>query len=66
MRNLAKIVGVGWIAVFVAIGIWLGIREMLGAPGILFEGGYGEVYVLMLLAAPGYLLYRWGVATTSR
>jgi hypothetical protein len=44
-----------------ALGAWLGLSEaFLGAPGLIFKGGYGEVYLLAALFFPGYLIYRWG------
>jgi hypothetical protein len=45
-----------------ALGAWLGLSEaFLGAPGLIFKGGYGEVYLLAaLFFFPGYLIYRWG------
>jgi hypothetical protein len=33
-----------------ALGAWLGLSEaFLGAPGLIFKGGYGEVYLLAAL-----------------
>jgi hypothetical protein len=36
-----------------ALGAWLGLSEaFLGAPGLIFKGGYGEVYLLAALFFP--------------
>jgi hypothetical protein len=41
------------------LGMWLGVREYLGAAGLIF-GGYGEAYLLIAAFFLGYLLCRWG------
>lgn len=59
--RVAKAVGIGWMALIGALGAWLGFSEtFLGAPGLIFKGGYGEVYLLAAFFSPGYLIYRWG------
>lgn len=48
--RVAKAVGIGWMALVGALGAWLGLSEaFLGAPGLIFKGGYGEVYLLAAL-----------------
>jgi hypothetical protein len=60
-RRVAVVVGIGWMALIGVLGAWLGFSEgILGAPGLIFEGGYGEIYLLAVLFFPGYLIYRWG------
>jgi hypothetical protein len=52
-------------ALLVAIGVWLGITGLFfGAPGLVLEGGYGDIWILAILAAPGFLL--WSGAAQSR
>ena len=61
MRAVATGLGVVWMGVIVAAGLWLGLREtFFDEPGILFAGGYGDIYILAIVGIPGYLLYRWG------
>jgi hypothetical protein len=60
-RRIAVVVGIGWMALIGALGAWLGFSEaFLGATGLIFEGGYGEIYLLAALFFPGYLIHRWG------
>ena len=43
-RRIAVVVGIGWMALIGALGAWLGFSEaFLGATGLIFEGGYGEI-----------------------
>jgi hypothetical protein len=56
-----RIAGIAWMALVAAFGSWLGFREaFLHAPGLIFEEGYGEVYLLAAAFFPGYAPYRWG------
>ena len=57
MRRAAQLVGLTWIGAVVVFGLWLGFRQaFLGAPGLIFESGMGDIYVLAAIAAPGGLL----------
>lgn len=60
-KRIAVPVGIVWMALAAMFGAWLGFREaFLYAPGLFFEGGYGEVYLIGAAFLPGFLLYRWG------
>ncbi len=61
MHKAAKIIGIIWIALVVAYGLWLGFSGMfLGQGGIFFESGFGDIWVLAICGMPGYLLILWG------
>jgi len=49
-----RYIGFGWIAVVVLYGVWLGFRQLFfNEPGLIFASGIGDIYVLLLIAAPG-------------
>lgn len=61
MRQLLKWFGIAWMALAIAYGVWLGVTGLLfDAPGILFQSGFGDIWILALAALPGYGLYVWG------
>ena len=61
MRNVARIIGMIWMCLVVAVTVWQGIREaFFFSPGLIFKEGYGEVFLAFALALPGYLLWTWG------
>lgn len=61
MRAIARIVGIVWMLLVGVATVWLGIREtFFGAPGLIFEGGYGEIYLAFVAALPGYFVWKWG------
>lgn len=66
MQKVAWGVGVLWISVVVAFGLWLGFAGLfLGRGGILFESGFGDIWVLAICGLPGYLLLMWGKNKTD-
>ncbi len=63
MRKVAWRIGILWMWVVVAIGLWLGFGGLfLGIGGILFESGFGDMWILAILGMPGYFLWKWGGA----
>src|SRR3546814_9153700 len=66
VRKIASVIGIIWMSLMVAIGIWLGITGLFfGAAGLVFESGYGDIWILAILAAPGYFLWKWASATSE-
>jgi hypothetical protein len=65
MRKFATVLGIVWMALAGALFLWLGVSEAFGYPGLIFNGGYGEVYLVLAFGLPGYLLYRWGHASQT-
>lgn len=52
-----RAVGIAWIAIVVAFGIYVGFMGVFfRAPGLLTEGGYGDIWLLALIASPGMAL----------
>ena len=50
----AKLLGYVWVGLVVAFGAYLGFMGMFfRAPGLLNQEGYGDIYILALVAAPG-------------
>ena len=63
MRKVAWGIGILWMGAMVAIGVWLGFAGLfLDMAGILFESGYGDIWILAIGALPGYFLWKWGSA----
>ena len=63
MRKAAWGFGIVWMGAMIAIGVWLGFTGLfLGWGGIVFESGYGDIWILAICAAPGYFLWKWGGA----
>ncbi len=60
-RRIAVAIGIVWMTLVGAAGAWLGFREaFLYVPGLFFEGGYGEMYLIAAAFLPGFMLHRWG------
>lgn len=67
MRKVAKYIGGAWLAVVIALGVWLGFSgAFLNVPGLVFQDGYGDIWILALVAAPGYFLWKWGNPDTEK
>ena len=63
MRKVAWGIGVLWMGAVAAIGAWLAFAGVfLGRGGILFESGWGDIWILVLCGLPGYFLWKWGRA----
>lgn len=61
LARLAQILGYAWIAVVVAFGAYVGFMGVFfRMPGLLNQEGYGDIYVLALVASPGLALVWWG------
>jgi hypothetical protein len=61
MHRIAVIAGIAWMGILIAIGAWLGFSQLfLDGSGILFKSGFGDIWILAILALPGYLLWNWG------
>ena len=48
MQQTLRMFGYIWIGLVIAFGVW-----QLHAPHLIFESGYGDAYLLLLLAVPG-------------
>jgi hypothetical protein len=70
MRNIARIVGIAWVAISAISILVVGFIEwiFLHDQGLIFPatGGYGEVFLLGGTAIPGWMLYQWGSAKPAR
>lgn len=67
MQQIARLVGAVWIGGVVCLGMWLGLSGLFwGAPGLVFDSGFADVWVLAILASPGYFLWKWGGQTNSK
>ena len=63
----AKIIGAAWIAAVVTFGVWLGFAGVfMGVGGLIFESGYGDIWILAIVAVPGYFVWKWGTAENHR
>ena len=63
MRKTARGIGILWMGAMVAIGVWLGFAGLfVGRGGILFESGFGDIWILSIFGLPGYFLWKWGGA----
>ncbi len=61
MRKVAWAIGFLWMWAMAAIGLWLGFGgSFLDGGGILFESSYGDIWILAILAVPGFFLWKWG------
>ena len=61
MRLAAKIIGAAWIAAVVTFGGWLGFAGVfVGVGCLIFESGYGDIWILAIVAVPGYFVWKWG------
>ena len=66
VHKIATVIGIAWMGLMVAVGLWLGFAGLfLGAPGLIFESGFGDIWILAIFAAPGYFLWKWGTRTTE-
>ena len=61
LREALRVVGIVWIGLVVAAGAWLGFAGLfLNQGGIIFESGFGDIWILAICAAPGYFFYVFG------
>ena len=64
MRRIARWVGIAWMGTAFVSVLVVGFIELFFNAGrgiiIPLPGGFGEIYILLALGAPGYLLYAWG------
>ncbi len=66
MRKTVRGIGILWMGAMVAIGVWLGFAGLFGGKsGILFESGFGDIWILAIAGLPGYFLWKWGGAAES-
>lgn len=57
VASLIRIIGCIWIGLVVAFGVYLGVGgAFLHMPGLLNQQGYGDIWVLTLVASPGMAL----------
>ena len=63
MRNIAGVIGVSWMAIVIGYGIWLGVTQaFMDTPGIFFQSGFGDIWILAIAAIPGYALWKWAAS----
>jgi hypothetical protein len=61
LHKAAHIIGVSWMGLVVAYGVWLGFAGLFfDQGGIFFESGFGDIWILAICGVPGYLLMVWG------
>lgn len=57
VATLVRVLGYAWIGLVVAFGVYLGIGgAFLHMPGLLNQEGYGDIWILTLMASPGLAL----------
>lgn len=60
IRWIAAVLGFAWVVANAAFGVFLGVTGALfNAPGIIFQSGYLDLFLLVIVAWPGYALWKW-------
>ena len=64
VASLIRAIGFIWIGLVVTFGVYLGVGgAFLHIPGLLNQQGYGDIWVLTLIASPGMALVWLGNRT---
>lgn len=65
LASIVRAIGYIWIGLVVVFGVYLGVGgAFLRMPGLLNQEGYGDIWVLMLIASPGLALVWLGNRVT--
>ena len=54
LAKMLRYLGYAWVVAVILYGFWIGFDiAVLGGEGLLLKSGYGDVYLLALVALPG-------------